>query len=334
MLSLAYRLTRPALFRLDAERAHHLGMRTLRGLHAAGGVADRMTRACRERDAQQAKELLGLTFPNPVGLAAGFDKDAAALRAWPALGFGFVEVGTVTPRPQPGNPTPRLFRLAEDRSLQNAMGFNNSGLENMRRQLERHYPISVPLGVNLGKNKDTSQESAVEDYLALVSGLRGLCDYFVVNVSSPNTPGLRDLQTALAMNNLFKQIIPKTDAPVLLKVAPDGDVGAIVETCEAAVEAGASGIIATNTTTDYSLSPNAKDFGGISGALLRDRSFVVFQAIAGALAGKAALISVGGIDSPDEARRRLDAGADLVQIYTGLVYNGPNFVKEIVAGLG
>lgn len=213
------------------------------------------------------------------------------------------------------------------------MGFNNLGLEHMRRQLEQSYPLSVPLGVNLGKNKDTPKESAPDDYLALVRGLDGLCDYFVVNVSSPNTPGLRDLQTVDSIGALIGRVVEETNAPVLLKVAPDGPVEDIVATCGAAVDAGAAGIIATNTTTDYSLTPNAKDFGGISGARLRETSFRVFKAIAAELRGKTVLVSVGGIDSPEEARRRIDAGADLLQIYTALIYEGPDLPSQIVQHL-
>lgn len=284
-------------------------------------------------DPALAQMTLGRTFPNPVGLAAGFDKDGERLAEWGALGFGFVEVGTVTPRAQPGNSKPRLFRMERERSIQNAMGFNNEGGEALLERLKQHYPLPYPIGVNLGKNRDTPAENALDDYLSLIKLLEGYCDYFVVNLSSPNTPGLRDLENTDYVRRLMREAAQSTLRPVLLKVSPDRAPEETVELASTAVEAGASGIIATNTTVDYALSARAKDFGGISGALLRDKSLQTLEALAAALLGRTVLVSVGGIDSAEEAWRRIQAGATLVQIYTALIYEGPGLAGRINRGL-
>jgi dihydroorotate dehydrogenase len=273
--------------------------------------------------------LFGREFPNPVGLAAGFDKDAAVVRAMPALGFGFAEVGTVTPLPQPGNPKPRLFRLSTQASLQNALGFNNGGMAAMQARLSQVYPAVLPLGVNVGKNKATPPERALQDYEALIRGLHPFCDYLVVNLSSPNTPGLRDLQNDAFVRDLLGLAAASTTKPVLVKIAPDLAPGQAAALAETAVAAGAAGIIATNTTVDYALVQGAKDFGGISGRALKEKSFQVLEEVAGAVYGKTVLVSAGGIDSGAEAYRRLRAGASLVQIYTALIYEGPGLPRRI-----
>ncbi|HSN86865.1 MAG TPA: dihydroorotate dehydrogenase (quinone), partial [Thermoanaerobaculia bacterium] len=273
--------------------------------------------------------LFGREFMNPVGLAAGFDKNAVAVRAFASLGFGFIEVGTVTPRPQPGNPRPRLFRHSAEESLQNALGFNNAGMDALRRRLGRLYPLPFPLGVNVGKNKDTPQEKALEDYEILIRGLHGLCDYLVVNLSSPNTPGLRDLQNEAFLRAVLSLATEITKKPVLVKIAPDLTPADAVALSEVAVDAGAAGIVATNTSIDYSLVANPKNVGGISGRVLREKSFRLFDAVARALFGRAVLVSVGGIDSGAEAYRRIRAGASLVQLYTALVYHGPSLPRRI-----
>ncbi len=276
-----------------------------------------------------AQTVLGRTYPNPVGLAAGFDKDGERLRDWGHLGFGFVEVGTVTPFAQPGNEKPRLFRLERERSLQNAMGFNNAGGEALLERLKQVYPMAYPIGVNLGKNRDTPAEKALDDYLDLIRLLEGYCDYFVINLSSPNTPGLRDLENPAYVREIMTAAAQSTLRPILLKVSPDNPLEETVALSTAAVDAGASGIIATNTTVDYGLSARAKDFGGISGALLREKSFRVLEALAEALYGRTILMSVGGIDSAEEAWRRIRAGANLVQVYTALIYKGPCLIGRI-----
>jgi len=333
MLELGYPLFKPALFRLDPEDAHAAAC-------AALDLATRiplgpmlLRREFVVRDPRLQVKCLGMDFFNPVGLAAGYDKNATLVRSWPLLGFGHAELGAVTPRPQPGNPKPRLFRHNKIASLQNAMGFNNDGLDAVKARLERTGASAIPIGINLGKNKDTPEHLAVDDYVKLIQGLEGLCDYFVVNISSPNTPGLRDLLNPGFIHEVFSACLEHTAAPVLLKVSPDGKIGTIVSLCDAAVEAGASGIIATNTTTEYALYEEAKDFGGLSGAILTDKSFEVFRAIARALYGRTTLISVGGIGTAEEAWRRITHGASLVQLYTALIYAGPMVVKNINEGL-
>jgi len=273
--------------------------------------------------------LFGREFPNPVGLAAGFDKNAVAVPAMATLGFGFIEVGTVTPRPQPGNPRPRLFRHSGEESLQNALGFNNGGMEALGQGLADLYPFSLPLGINVGKNKATSPKAALADYEVLIRGLHPLCDYVVVNLSSPNTPGLRDLQNEEFLRAVLAVAAEVTAKPVLVKIAPDLEPADAVTLSRVAVDAGAAGIVATNTSVDYSLVRQPKDFGGISGRAIREKSFRIFAAVARELFGRAVLVSVGGIDSGAEAYRRIRAGASLVQLYTALVYHGPSLPRRI-----
>lgn len=331
-----YKRFRKLLFRLDPELSHGLALSALRAAAGVPGVADLLARRNRVADPRLSQTLFGCTFENPVGLAAGFDKDALAVRGWPALGFGFVEVGTVTPWPQAGNPRPRLFRFPAAASVQNAMGFNNRGLDALERHLRRyrkHGPGPVPLGINLGKNKATPQAAALTDYEVLVRRLEGLGDYLVVNLSSPNTPGLRDLQNEAFLRAVLALARGVTAKPILVKLSPDLDPGAAVDLAEVAVGAGAAGILATNTTTDYALLPGAKDFGGLSGEVLREKSYRMLRALAGRLFGRTVLVSVGGIASPEEAYRRLRAGASLVQVYTGLVYEGPGLPRKINEGL-
>ncbi|HYX26883.1 MAG TPA: quinone-dependent dihydroorotate dehydrogenase [Thermoanaerobaculia bacterium] len=324
-----YPALRRLLFGLEPEAAHGAGMGVLRAVQEVPGLAAVLARRNLVDAAPLRQTLFGREFLNPVGLAAGFDKDARVVPAMPALGFGFAEVGTVTPLPQPGNPKPRLFRLAGQGSLQNALGFNNGGMAAMRRRLSRVYPAALPLGVNVGKNKATPPERALEDYETLIRGLHDLCDYLVVNLSSPNTPGLRDLQNETFVRDLLGLAATITPKPVLVKIAPDLAPGQAAALAETAVAAGAAGLIATNTTTDYSLVPGARDFGGISGRALREKSFQVFEEVARAVFGRTVLISVGGIDSGAEAYRRLRAGASLVQLYTALVYEGPSLPRRI-----
>lgn len=275
---------------------------------------------------------MGIRFPNPVGLAAGFDKNAEHIAMWPALGFGFLEIGAVTPIGQPGNDPPRLFRLKQSRSVQNAMGFNNDGAETVRnRVLGRE--IGVPLGVNLGKNRNTPNTEAIQDYLRVIEAFRDCSDFFVLNLSSPNTPGLRDLESREAVSRLVGECVAASPRPVLLKVSPDRETPETVAICEAAVGAGASGIVATNTTVDYRVCPDARDTGGISGAALREKSRAMLQALSQALFGRTVLVSVGGIASADEAYDRIRMGASLIQVYTGLIYEGPGLIARITAGL-
>jgi dihydroorotate dehydrogenase len=251
----------------------------------------------------------------------------------PTLGFGFTEIGTVTPKPQDGNPKPRLFRLADEQSIQNAMGFNNLGSDYMLRRLNKLYFMDYPIGINIGKNKLTAEDDALEDYRILLDKFKEYGDYVVINISSPNTVGLRDLQNETFIQALFELAKDITTKPIFLKIAPDMTPSDAIDISKVAIKYGASGIIATNTTIDYSLTPNAKDFGGISGALLTKKSYELFRELGKELHDKTILISVGGIDSAEEAYKRVKAGASLVQVYSMLIYKGPNLIKEINEGL-
>ncbi len=320
---------RSLLFQLEPERAHHLGLAALR---AAGHLP--WPRAPRI-DPRLEQKIWGKTFVNPIGLAAGFDKDGRAIRGLAALGFGFLEVGTVTPRPQPGNPKPRMFRHPAAESVQNALGFNNQGAAALARRLAALARHPVPIGINLGKNKDTAAERALDDYQLLFEQLGARGDYLVVNLSSPNTPGLRDLQNEQFVREVLRaaQGTAAADRPILVKLSPDLEPRIAADLASAALDAGAAGIIATNTTTDYSRLPSARPAGGLSGRVLRERSFEVFRAIAERTFGRGVLVSVGGIDSAEEAYRRLRAGATLVQLYTALVFRGPFLPRRIAEGV-
>lgn len=330
----AYDLAKPLLFRLDPERAHALGKAALRTVAAVPPLAAGWRRRHLVDDPRLAQEVFGRRFVNPVGLAAGFDKDGEALGAVPALGFGFAEVGTVTPEPQPGNPRPRLFRHAGAESLQNRLGFNNRGAAALGRRLDRLGPLPYPLGINLGKNRATPAERALDDYRRLLEVFGGRGDYLVINVSSPNTPGLRGLQDESFLAAVLAAAREVTDRPVLIKLDPDQPPERAAALAAAAVESGAAGIVATNTTADLSLVPGADPGGGgLSGAVLAERSRRTLEAVAGAVAGRAVLIAAGGIGSAEEAYRRIRAGASLVQVYTALIYRGPALAGEINRGL-
>jgi dihydroorotate dehydrogenase len=329
----SYQTLKKVLFKLNPETAHTvagLGLRTV-------AHCPTLLRCIKNKnfvtDPSITQTHFGRTFANPVGLGAGFDKNGQYITAMPTMGFGFTEIGTVTPKPQAGNAKPRLFRLVEDESIQNAMGFNNKGSYYMLQRLKKLYFFDYPVGINIGKNKVTPEDEALSDYETLFKAFKDYGDYVVINISSPNTPGLRDLQNENFIKAVFAMGKEITTKPILLKIAPDMEVEDALFICNTAVEAGADGIIATNTTIDYSLTPHAKDFGGISGALLTDKSYALFRAIGKELYGKTLLISVGGIDSAEEAYRRIKAGASLVQVYSMLVYKGPALIKEINEGI-
>lgn len=326
-----YRILRPLLFRLDAEQAHQLAtvlLATLARHRSFGLVARLIAGDPPQEDPRLGQELFGTRFPLPVGLAAGFDKGARLLGVLPELGFGFVEVGTVTPRAQEGNPRPRLFRLPHDRSLVNSLGFNNPGLEVVRSRLDGHR-ARVPVGVNLGKNRDTPNAGALDDYRLLATALQPHASYLVINLSSPNTPGLRELQNERFITTVFRSIRETTDVPLLLKVTPDEEEQQVAVLVEAALDGGASGIIATNTTNDPELLAQLAREGGVSGALLRHRARATLSHAARAARGRCPLIAVGGIDSAAEAYGRIRAGASLVQLYTALIFEGPTLVGRI-----
>lgn len=280
-------------------------------------------------DPRLEQEIWGRRFPNPIGLAAGFDKDGVAGPALAAMGFGFLEVGTVTPKPQPGNPRPRLFRHPELRSLQNSMGFNNAGMESVDRSLSRYWPPPVPVGVNVGKNRQTPLAEAAEDYRALIQRLEDHANYFVINISSPNTPGLRDLEQVETIAGLLEVCLAETGVPVLVKLSPDMEDQSAAELARVAVDSGAAGLILTNTTIDYSLVPEPKPTGGLSGRVLRRRSYELLKVVASEVFGRCVLVSVGGIESAQDVYSRLRAGAQLVQIYTALIYQGAHLVRRL-----
>jgi dihydroorotate dehydrogenase len=336
-----WRLLRPLLFRLDAERAHGLAMALARrwsALASARTGADDIA-----RDRLLRLSAMGLDFPNPVGLAAGLDKDAEAVPAWQALGFGFVEVGTVTALPQPGNPRPRLFRLPADAALINRMGFNNAGAEAMTVRLTRlrgRGVLDIPLGVNIGKSKVTPADAAAADYRRSFELLGELADYVVVNISSPNTPGLRDLQTIDQVRAIVDAIQDRNQQlsrprPLLVKLAPDLADADAIACAHAALDAGCAGLVLTNTTIRFDGLRGDTDgmSGGLSGRPLFERSTELLGLVRQAVGPDPVLIGVGGIMDPHGAAAKLAAGADLVQVYTGLIYRGPGFVRELLRGL-
>lgn len=335
------RLARPVLYRLDPEAAHRATMRAARVL---GSTA--LTRVATARllgpgagsGGTGGVEVLGMRFRHRLGLAAGMDKDGTALAAWGPLGFGHVELGTVTALPQPGNARPRMVRLPRSGALINRMGFNNQGVQALATRLREARVaglVDIPVGVSIGKSKVTPVEQAVDDYVTSVRAVRDLADYLAVNVSSPNTPGLRSLQDAGPLRELLRAVVTEAaGTPVLLKLAPDLGDPAIEAALGVALDTGVSGIIATNTTLSRGgVHPaerhTAAQSGGLSGAPLAPRSLEVVRRIAGA--GDLPVIGVGGIMSADDAERLLQAGASLVQVYTGLVYAGPALVRQIAA---
>ncbi|WP_104696129.1 dihydroorotate dehydrogenase (quinone) [Helicobacter salomonis] len=318
-----YDVAKKFLFQLEPESAHALAEQALKVL----GWCPWLTRPYKHPALEN--DILGMRMPNPICLAAGFDKDATMLAGLNQLGFGGVEVGTATPKPQYGNPKPRLFRFLQEESLQNAMGFNNRGIAPLVHRLERVRPLNCLVGVNVGKNKNTTQEKALEDYQKGLQMSLGVGDYYVFNLSSPNTPNLRDLQNNAFVGELFDMARALTHKPLFLKVAPDLPSDALLKVCASALDYGAHGIIATNTTTDYTLLPGAKSFGGISGRALQTKSREVFKHIAQAFFGKAILVSAGGIDSAQEAYARIKMGAHFVQILTGFIYQGPLICRQI-----
>ena len=324
-----YESIKPLLFKLQPENAHHVAECVLRLPNICQIPFNPFLESHFVTDESLTQELFGRTFYNPVGLGAGFDKNATMIRGIQILGFGFTEIGTVTPKPQAGNPKPRMFRHIEEESIQNAMGFNNDGAYKVVKRLKKRYPFTTPIGINIGKNKVTPEKEAINDYTHLIKAFNGLGDYFVINISSPNTPGLRDLQNEAFITKLFAEAKALTDMPILLKIAPDMSEEDAVTLTKLAVEKGADGIIATNTTIDYSLVKHPKEVGGISGAVLKEKSFKIFEAIAKELYGKTTLISVGGIDSAQEAYKRIKAGASLVQILSGIVFHGPDMIMNI-----
>ncbi|MCV7381121.1 quinone-dependent dihydroorotate dehydrogenase [Mycobacterium alsense] len=334
-----YGLLRRLFFVVPAERIHTLVFALLRGATAAAWVRRLLRRRLAPRDPALASTVFGVRFPGPLGLAAGFDKDGKGLLAWGALGFGYAEVGTVTAQPQPGNPAPRLFRLPDDRALLNRMGFNNNGAGALALRLARHKP-EVPIGVNIGKTKATPAADAVADYRASARLVSPLAAYLVVNVSSPNTPGLRDLQAVASLRPILAAVVAEaaqTSTPVLVKIAPDLTDSDVDDIADLAVQLGLAGIVATNTTVsrDGLRTPGVDGLGdgGISGPPVARRAVEVLRRLYARVGDRLALISVGGIETADDAWERITAGASLLQGYTGFIYAGGLWPKRIHDGI-
>ena len=344
-MSLMYPLIRKFFFTIDAEKAHLLGMNLLK-------LADtlrlsrtlKLSRLIFAQPVSAPRQVMGLTFPNAVGLAAGLDKNGDYIEALSAVGFGFIEIGTVTPRPQPGNPQPRLFRIPEAQAIVNRMGFNNKGVEYLAAQV-RKVNINGILGINIGKNFDTPVEQAADDYIKCLQIVYPLADYVTINISSPNTPGLRNLQfgdelkqllTELKTEQLRLQNVFHKYVPLAVKIAPDMDDSDIQKVSALLMENKIDAVIATNTTVSRDAVaglPHAEEQGGLSGVPLREQSTHVVEKLAEYLHGNIPIIAAGGIFSAEDAQMKISAGADLVQIYTGFIYKGSQLIKECADAL-
>lgn len=326
------RFLRPLLFSIDPERAHHLTIACLRAVSHVDPLLRALTPF---RPDPKPKTVFGVNFPNPIGLAAGLDKNGFALPAWAAFGFGFIEIGTVTAKAQPGNPKPRIFRLPEQNALINRLGFNNDGADAIAHRLNKlkrsgRWP-EVPIGINIGKSMITPITDATADYLHSFEQLRDFADYIVLNVSSPNTPGLRELQGPEALAELLQAVAERNlthRKPIVVKIAPDLSLAELEQIVTACESNKVSGLIATNTTLDHASIPAAQnEQGGLSGAPLREKSTALIRAIA--QRSTIPIIASGGIVDSSSAREKFEAGAQLLQIYTGLIYRGPALLREI-----
>ncbi|MGV2873516.1 quinone-dependent dihydroorotate dehydrogenase [Colwellia sp. E150_009] len=334
-----YPAIRKVLFKFDAETIHEL---TIKGLKSTGSSP--LNAFYKQRVANKPVKVMGIEFPNPLGLAAGLDKNGECIDAFDAMGFGFIEVGTVTPRPQPGNDKPRIFRLPQANAIINRMGFNNKGVDYLVSQV-RSAKFTGVLGINIGKNKDTPEENAKDDYIHCMRKVYDFATYITVNISSPNTPGLRALQYGDALNELLSALKIEQKAlakqynkyvPIAVKIAPDLTEEEVLSIAQCLLENEIDGVIATNTTLSregVEQLEHGNEQGGLSGAPVKDKSTTVIRILAKALDNKLPIIGVGGIASSNDANEKLAAGASLVQIYTGFIYQGPPLIKAIVNGL-
>ncbi len=347
-MSLSYSLVRRLFFSIDAEKAHLLGLKMIKLVHTMG-----LSPVIFGKPVYAPVELMGLTFPNRVGLAAGLDKNADFIEALSSVGFGFIEVGTVTPRPQPGNPRPRLFRIPQAQAIINRMGFNNKGVEHLIEQVKLFRKNTynngtlnnIVLGINIGKNFDTPVESAVDDYKYCLQIAYPYADYITINISSPNTPGLRSLQFGDELKPLLETLKSAQTVlagqtnryvPLAVKIAPDMADNDIIMIADLLLEQGIDAVIATNTTISREAVkglPNAEQQGGLSGVPVFQQSTHVVKVLAGQLQGKIPIIAAGGIFSAQDAQEKINAGAQLVQIYTGFIYKGNELIKECAKGL-
>ncbi len=335
-----YSLARPLLFQFDAESVHDFTLKSLKTAERLG-----VLKLYPSAPICQARQVMGITFPNAVGLAAGLDKNAAVIDGMAALGFGFIEVGTITPRPQPGNPKPRLFRVAEAQGIVNRFGFNNLGVDNLIENVKAAKYKGV-LGINIGKNFDTPNENAVNDYLICMRKVYAYASYITVNISSPNTKNLRALQEKEALSDLLATLKAEQlklaeqfgrYVPIALKIAPDLELEQVNEIADLLMAHKIDGVIATNTTLSRDAvqgMPNAAETGGLSGAPVRDKSTVVIQQLSQRLQGALPIIGVGGILSGADAVEKIAAGASLVQLYSGLIYKGPQLIRDVAQALG
>ncbi len=335
-----YSLAKPILFQFDAEKVHDLTLKTLKFAEKAGVLS-----FCSQAPVCQPREVMGLQFPNPVGLAAGLDKNGAVINGFAKLGFGFIEVGTVTPRAQLGNPRPRLFRVPEARGIINRFGFNNLGVDNLVENVKAAIYRGI-LGINIGKNFDTPNEHAVGDYLICMQKVYAHASYITVNISSPNTKNLRDLQEKDALSALLATLKSEQSklaekhgkyVPIALKIAPDLISEQVVEIADLLMQHKIDGVIATNTTLAREAvkgMQNAEETGGLSGAPVRNQSTIVIQQLSKRLQGALPIIGVGGILGGADAVEKIAAGASLVQVYSGLIYQGPKLVRDICKTLG
>ncbi len=333
-----YTFVRKFLFLFDPEKVHHFTLNALRWFLKIPGMNSLIKKQYCLSDPSLSRVLWNISFPNPVGLAAGFDKNGEYIHELSAFGFGFIEIGTVTPKPQKGNPKPRLFRLTENEALINRMGFNNEGMSEISQNCRKRPRNKVIIGGNIGKNKDTANDNAWLDYVKSWESLYPYVDYFVVNVSSPNTPNLRELQEKEPLKKILMAVKDKAvkenkNKPILLKISPDLNHSAMDDIIEIILELKLDGIVATNTTLNRDLIPASIPFrnetGGLSGSPLKDASTEMIRYINQKCEGKFPIIGVGGINSPDDALEKLKAGASLVQIYTGFIYQGPSLIKKI-----
>ena len=328
------KLILPFLFLFDPEKIHNLTFFSLKTIFKIPFLGFLTKLYYKVENDKLKRNLFGLTFPNPVGIAAGFDKNATHISEFEKFGFGFIEIGTVTPKPQKGNPKKRLFRLKQDNAVINRMGFNNDGVTKIKNRLRGNYKVII--GGNIGKNKITPNSEAKKDYLICFKELYEYVDYFVVNVSSPNTPGLRELQSREFLSDLFTDLNKfrynkKNIKPILLKISPDLNEDKIVELLEVIKQNKIDGIIATNTTTNFPdlISDNKIEKGGLSGSPLYDKSNDVISFISKKTDGKLPIIGVGGILTPKQAIKKIEAGAHLIQLYTGIIYEGPGIANKI-----
>lgn len=334
----AYHTALKGMFKLSPEKIHGIINGGLAVFQSVGPLNRALGKALPVTDPVLEQDVFGVRFPRPLGLAAGFDKNAAAADVWSPIGFGYAELGTITPKAQPGNPAPRLFRLTADKAILNRMGFNNEGALAAARNLRKRRYNDV-IGINIGKNKVTEAEHAVDDYRQCASVLGDLADYVVVNVSSPNTPGLRDLQAVESLRPIMEAVVESTSSPVLVKIAPDLSDEDIDAVADMAVEVGLAGIVATNTTISReglktpSADVAAMGAGGVSGPPVAARSLEVLKRFHARVGNDLVLISAGGISTPEQAWERITAGASLLQGYTGLIYGGPDWIRDIHRGI-